>query len=183
MSHCCQRISSLFSVILVSALLECACSGGELQKWHMEQSKGYATNILGKFTAAEITEFGLERTPCYGTCPIYSVIFAHDGTVRYHGGRFASRTNDWSGTISKESFAEVAQLIARSYPDFVRRYSKAITDHPTVLTMAAANGKRKVVSNYANSGPDALKQIEKRLTDLLGTVKWNEPALKKEPLK
>lgn len=170
------------ALIFASALLAFACSGGELQKWHMAQSKGDAKNILNEFTAAEITKFGLERTPCFGTCPIYSVIFAKDGTVRYHGGRIASRTNDWAGTISKEKFAEVAQLIAESYPDFVTRYYKPITDNPTVLTMVAANGKRKVISNYANSGPEKLKQIEKRLIDLLATVKWNEPAPKKEPV-
>ncbi|HEY0551847.1 MAG TPA: DUF6438 domain-containing protein [Verrucomicrobiae bacterium] len=172
--------SVLAILVLVFAVRFCA--GGELQKSHAAQSKGDATNVLGKFTAAEITEVGLERTPCFGTCPIYSVIFAKDGTVRYHGGRFAARTNDWTGRISGESFAEVAPLIAESFPDFVTRYFTPITDHSTVLTMVAANGKRKVISNYANSGPDKLKQIEKRLTDLLATVKWNEPALKKEPI-
>jgi hypothetical protein len=132
----------------------------------------------------EITELGLERTVCFGRCPDYTIIFAKDGTVRYHGGRFAQRTNDWTGTIGKERFDETARFIADSgYAEFEAKYFRAVTDNPTVFTMVAANGRRKVISNYAQAGPEKLKQVEKRLTELLAVVKWDEQPAQKEPVK
>jgi hypothetical protein len=32
-----------------------------------------------------ITEIGIERTPCLGTCPIYTLVVKNDGTFRYTG--------------------------------------------------------------------------------------------------
>jgi len=155
-----------------------------LQRWHIELEKSPATNPLKQIAAAEITEFGLERTTCYGTCPAYMVVFAKDGTVRYEGGRYAARTNKWTGTISPARFADVAKFIADAgFADWETKYRKNITDHPTVFTMVAANGGRKVISNYAEAGPGKLQQVEQRLTELLAAVKWNEPTAKEEPAK
>jgi hypothetical protein len=45
---------------------------------------------------AEITEISLERTPCYGSCPVDQVILRSGGTARYMGTRFVPRTGETS---------------------------------------------------------------------------------------
>src|SRR3712207_4276863 len=47
-----------------------------------------------------ITEIGLERTPCHGTCPVYTVVIKSDGTLRYKGEAFVKRTGEHTGQVN-----------------------------------------------------------------------------------
>jgi hypothetical protein len=49
-----------------------------------------------------------------------------------------------------------------------------VTDNPTVYTTVVMDGKRKVVSNYANAGPTKLWAIEQLIDKLLLEAKWDE---------
>src|SRR6478735_2467917 len=42
-----------------------------------------------------ITEIGIERTRCFGTCPSYTFIVKSDGSFRYNGESFTERAGDW----------------------------------------------------------------------------------------
>ena len=44
----------------------------------------------------------LERTPCYGTCPIYKMEIFSDGSAFYHGERFVDRIGDYEFSVRGE---------------------------------------------------------------------------------
>ena len=45
----------------------------------------------------------LQRTPCYGTCPIYKMEIFSDGSAFYHGERFVEKMGNYEFSVSKET--------------------------------------------------------------------------------
>jgi hypothetical protein len=122
-----------------------------------------------------ITEIGLERTPCFGTCPSYTVIIKSDGTFRYTGENYVARKGKHTGKVSQSAFNQLAQFMKESgFTQLQDSYSRTVTDNPTVFTTAVVDGKRKVVSNYANAGPTKLWVIEQVIDKLLLEATWDE---------
>ena len=46
---------------------------------------------------SEITAIRLSRGACFGTCPIYEVTVAADGTANWNGERFVERVGRYRG--------------------------------------------------------------------------------------
>src|SRR3954471_18160639 len=100
-----------------------------------------------------ITEIRLERTPCYGTCPVDEVVLRPDGTAEYIGKRFVERTGRYEGTFDGADFARIARLMeAKGFFDLMDRYTKPITDNPSLITSATRGDRTKRVENYARAG-------------------------------
>src|SRR5690606_21346322 len=51
----------------------------------------------------------LERTACFGACPIYTVSILADGTVLYNGERFVDVEGEQAGQIEPETVAEMVE--------------------------------------------------------------------------
>jgi hypothetical protein len=169
------------SLVLGGGLL---AFGGEIAQYH-SRATGAKMRDSGKSrTAAEvestshgISEIGIERTGCFGTCPEYTFIARSDGTFRYKGVDCVERKGEFTGRISLSFFHQLAQFIRDSgYLDLEPGYALPITDHPSVCTMVVMNGKRKTVRNYANAGPTKLWAIEELIDDMMRRAIWNEPA-------
>lgn len=122
-----------------------------------------------------VTEIGLERTPCYGTCPVYTVIIKSDGTFRFKGEKYVERKGEFTGKVGRYQFIQLAQFIRDSgYTELQDTYFRAVTDNPTVYTTVVIDGKRKVVKNYANAGPTKLWAVEQLIDKLLLEAKWDQ---------
>jgi hypothetical protein len=122
-----------------------------------------------------VTEVGLERSPCYGTCPVYTVVIKSDGTFRYKGEKHVSRLGNHTGKVSTYGFNQLAQFIKDSgYTDLQDSYSRPVTDHATVHSTVVISGKRKVISNYANAGPTKLWAVEQLIDKLLLEATWDD---------
>ena len=121
-----------------------------------------------------ITEIGMERTVCYGTCPAYTVIIKSDGTFRYKGEQNAKRPGEHTGKISEWKLRELLEFIKDAdYFALEDQYRNNVTDRPTVFTYIVLNGKKKIISNYANSGPTKLWAIEQLIDKLLLDAEWD----------
>jgi len=167
----------MIAVFFTSSLL---ALGGELADYHLK----HATNKPGEwkksrspdavaFTNHGITEIGIERTVCFGTCPAYTFIAKSDGSFRYKGDKYVERTGEFTGTVPVWQFHQLAQFIMDSgYMKLEDAYDRTVTDNPTVYTTVVLNGKRKVVRNYANAGPTRLWAIEQLIDDLMRKAQW-----------
>jgi len=170
----------LIAVLGTASLL---ASGGEISDIHRQHTsrsldawKKSRSHDEVASTNHGITEIGIERTPCYGTCPSYTFIVRRDGTFHYKGDRHVERQGEFTGTIPVWHFQRLAQFIKDSgYTELEDYYSRAVTDNPTIFTMVVMNGKRKTVSNYANAGPTKLWAIEQLIDDLMTKAKWDGP--------
>lgn len=168
----------------VCALFICQslCSAGELADLHRKLVRPRERDAAAeqeRFDRAMdpkhgVTEIGLERTPCYGTCPVYTVIIKNDGTFRYQGGENTKRRGKHTGTVDVSRFNALAEFLLESgYMQLESAYTLRVTDMPTAYTAAVVNGKRKIVSNYGGVGPAKLWAVEQLIDKLLLEAEWD----------
>ncbi len=121
-----------------------------------------------------ISEIHLERTACYGTCPVYKVILRNDGSLEYEGIQHVKHTGKYRGKINLWGFNKLAQLIEKSkFMDMKDQYSIDMTDMPTTYTTVIyADGKKKRIMNYGNAGPVELWAIEELIDKLVNEAQW-----------
>ena len=169
----------LVAVILTGSLL---ALDGEISDIHRMQVRDSSIDFRKSRSHDEvnstnhgITEVGIERTACFGRCPIYTFIIKSDGTFRYKGVEYVERKGEFTGTIPVEDFHRLAQFIRDSgYMELENEYSRPFGRDATIYTMVVKNGKRKTVSNYANAGPTKLWAIESLIDDLLRNAQWRD---------
>ena len=125
----------------------------------------------------------LERTACFGTCPIYTVTINSDGTVSFQGRRF-TRVEAATGRISRKTFRRLVREFERvnyfSLPDDFTPGTKncagMVTDMPSAITSIRLKGKSKTVSHYHGCGNSGvlpkLTALEDKIDQIAGTQKW-----------
>ena len=126
----------------------------------------------------------LERTACFGTCPMYKVTITSDGTVSFDGKRFTKTTGIAKGKISAHDFRQLVSEFEKinyfslpdSYAPGTPVCPERITDMPSAYTSIRLNGKTKSVSHYYGCGTsgalEKLTALEKKIDEVAGTQKW-----------
>lgn len=121
----------------------------------------------------ELSELGIEHSSCYGTCPAYTLIIKADGSVYYEGGRHADKQGVHRGRIAVWHLHQLARYIQKiKFFELEDIYTERVTDHATVYTSVTVQGKEKIISNYADSGPIELWALEQLIDGLLVHVEW-----------
>ncbi|HUF36750.1 MAG TPA: DUF6438 domain-containing protein [Gemmatimonadales bacterium] len=131
---------------------------------------------------ADTTVVALERTPCFGACPVYSLTISAGGVVRFVGTRHTAHLGDASARIPP---AQVESLLAElregGYFGFADAYvldapacGLYSTDSPTVITAVSDAGERKEIRHdYGCAGaPGALARLEQRIDEVAGSARW-----------
>ena len=180
-----MRVKNLTIAVLLTA---CSCSlAGELsdiyfQKVRANPDEWAKARTQSRQTASVtptnhgITEIGIERSGCFGSCPAYTFIIKSDGTFRYKGETYAQRQGEFTGTVPAGEFDHLAQFIKDAeFMGLSDTYHREVTDSSTVYTMVVMSGQRKVVSDYAQAGPSKLWATEHLIDDLLTKAHWNDP--------
>ena len=123
-----------------------------------------------------LTQIGLQRTACFGECPVYTVIVHASGRVDYHGRMYVPRLGTHTGMVSLPDFQNLAQFIAgtrfwemESYYDF---RDCVVSDCGGACVLVATENRRRLVSNYGNSGPPELWAIAGLIDLLVASVAW-----------
>ena len=125
----------------------------------------------------------LERTPCFGSCPVYQVSIAGDGTVEFVGRRFVARLGSVSDRTAPERVDTLLQaLVAGGYFGFADRYvpdappacGAYATDAPTVITSVTAGGRTKTIRHDygCSAAPAELTRLERLIDETAGTGRW-----------
>ena len=125
------------------------------------------------FAPANLTdvEIKLEKTPCYGPCPVYSVTIYGDGTVLYEGIRHVNNIGKSTHKIPQDKVTGlVAMIYELNYFSLKDKYAAHWTDDSTVITSVRIDNEQKTVTNYGHFGPDRLHEIERKIDDLTNFI-------------
>ncbi len=118
----------------------------------------------------------LERTACFGTCPIYTITIYDDGRVVYDGTEFVTVQGVQETMIDPAAVLELVDfMLATGYNDFDDAYTnRSITDMPSTITSLTVNGETKRIDHYYgdDSAPITLLQIENRIDMLANSAQW-----------
>jgi len=123
----------------------------------------------------------LQRTSCYGPCPVYTVTIDARGGVTYDGERavrvIGRRTAQIDPSIVTKllSRAETIQFFHMrdayrviEYPDGT---VTMVTDLPTTIVTVTVNGRTKRVEDYM-AAPDSFAAFERDIDAAAGTKRW-----------
>jgi hypothetical protein len=114
----------------------------------------------------------LERTACFGTCPVYSITIYGNGTVIYHGEYSVNVTGTATRQIAPEKVhALVEEFYRANYFSLKDQYSSDLTDMPSQVTSITIAGLSKRVENYV-SGPRVLFQLEDKIDEVASSDDW-----------
>jgi Domain of unknown function (DUF6438) len=118
----------------------------------------------------------LERTACFGACPIYTVTIFEDGTVNFSGIDFVDVTGEQTNQIEAETVALMLDAIeAVGYFEWNESYNtQTVTDLPSVITSVKLNGETHRIERYAGdtSAPVALPFLEQWIDLMANTSMW-----------
>lgn len=128
----------------------------------------------------------LERTPCFGACPVYKLTIFSNGTVIYEGKQNVRRPGKATGRISQERLQElIADFMNIDYFNLHDEYvpgtegcPKAATDQPSAITSLTRtrDGKSKTIRHYHGCrGSDTLElltQLEDKIDTAVNINRW-----------
>jgi len=123
------------------------------------------------------TVITIERSSCFGGCPVYSAEIHSDGTVVYVGKSYVLQKGEKYGEISPEKLQELIKEFRRiNYFSLKDRYEtdesgNTVSDLPTTTTSICLDGRKKTVVNYAYA-PRELHDLEHKIEELAGLNKF-----------
>lgn len=126
----------------------------------------------------------LERTPCFGFCPMYKVSITADGSVTFEGRDHVKMKGTHTGKIPVEAVRRLVEGFEKiNYFSLKDRYRMPedgcdgmVMDAPGAITSLRINGRQKTVNhNYGCFGVkvlEALKQLETQIDEAANTAQW-----------
>ena len=124
----------------------------------------------------------LERTSCFGSCPVYRIAVTPSGEVTYEGKAHVRRVGSDTARISQQLVDSLLSEIEQAgYFTFDERYvasepacGRYATDAPSVITSVTLRGRTKTITHdYGCTGvPGALTIVERRIDETLGSSRW-----------
>lgn len=130
---------------------------------------GHAAPKLAAFTIT------LERTACFGWCPMYEVVVAGDGTVKYAGSKFVLREGEATSRIEPARLVPILQEF-ESLDVWNRAHTcdSVIMDTPsTVVTLRLGDRSRELRDAFNGrscSDGDPEKAAWHRTIDRIGAL-------------
>ena len=124
----------------------------------------------------------LERTMCYGICPVYTVVVDNNGSINYSGEMYVYKSGEHQWKISKKKIEQLNDLIKSfGFKSFVYEPGKEfITDQPScITTVKYPDDEIKEIYHYLGHVllDENLILFEKRIERILGTKKYVNPRL------
>ncbi len=128
---------------------------------------GFRASSLSNVQMSNDFYLEIERTPCFGSCPIYKIKIDSTGTLYWNGKRYTSKIGNWKRTLSGSEQMELHSRMKQiRLSQFQSRYdSPEITDLPSVNIRWREHGKMKHITDRSGA-PEALHKFEKYVESL-----------------
>ena len=133
----------------------------------------------------EDIEIFLERGPCFGACPVYSVTIQSDGTVLYQGVRFVEQDVEVQSSISQADLNRLVDAFEEAkFFDFEDAYNDSVegickeflTDASFVTISITIDGTSKQVNHYTGCrgfrDEAELIALEDLIDEVVNTEQW-----------
>jgi hypothetical protein len=128
------------------------------------------SNVAGR-------SISIERSSCYGPCPVYRFTMYSNGQYVWQGRAHVSVVGTVRGSMDARTFATAMRLLMDSgYLDFKDSYQSGeeceviATDNPTVAIVVADPVHPKTISHYRGCRGFARQEVLTELEDNLDTV-------------
>lgn len=133
--------------------------------------------LIPTLQAQEHQVISLERTACFGSCPVYSLRIDSSGTISYEGKEYVATRGSETSTITVDQFQSLIQDFVRvRFSDLHDEYRVGPsgtfrTDQPTALIALNENGEKKTITDYDYAPPE-LRDLERRIERIANVHRW-----------
>jgi len=121
----------------------------------------------------------MERTACFGPCPIYTLTIFDDGKVVYEGRDFVKKKGRAESKITKQQladliaeFTKIDYFNLKSNPDCLEQW----TDHPSAITSLSWEGKNQTIQHdHGCRGSHILEdltKLEDKIDEAVNAAQW-----------
>lgn len=105
----------------------------------------------------------MEKTSCYGQCPVYTVRIDRNGNGIFTGEENTEPLGTYKFRLSEEEMEELKSFFDKAgFRDMKDRYYENLTDLPTTWLTYREGGSEKKVMDYYGA-PEELKILEKQV--------------------
>jgi len=176
-------IGRIVICLIIAILLSCpmtACQSDNKDKLDSQRTSGedIDSNIFDSIDYSSLV-ITLERTECFGICPVYRVTITGDGEVTYEGYKYVKVTGVQNKTLTREQIDKLVEYIitisyfslSDEYPEIVNGEQEWLTDVPLVLTSVSINGQVKSINDNSKA-PESLRELERKIDEIAGTMEW-----------
>jgi hypothetical protein len=128
----------------------------------------YMFFIGGPKTDGDFTTIKMERSACFGSCPVYTIEIKSNGEITYNGERYVETKGKQKLQLSKSEINALKDAISESrFYSLNDRYDGNITDLPaTTITLKTITGEKSVYDYYM--APPRLSELEKKIDKIAG---------------
>jgi len=141
----------------------------------------------------------MEKTACYGNCPVYTLVILSDGTVVFNSPMYFAKEDTKNiqkslrPIVSKITETQLKQIIEAiekaDYFSLKDKYKNVTdggcptfaTDSPTVFTSVQINNKKKSIEHYlgcltvgtdSKIYPKELTELENKIEEIVNPQQW-----------
>lgn len=133
--------------------------------------------FIGQIALAQnkITSIKMERTPCFGVCPAYTIEIKSNGVCVYMGIKDATYDGKIVGKLPNSEWKKLWKKYEKyNFLKLPSSYKVKASDFSKVHYTMIINGKTKTIRN-ANEGPEFLMELCQDLTVLHGSkIIWDK---------
>ena len=105
----------------------------------------------------------LEKTACFGRCPVFKIIIYNNGECLYNGIKFVKKSGEYNLKINEREVDEIlSQAKEIGFDNLKNEYSERITDLPTTYIMI----NNKKIKDYYGA-PKELKELESLIESMI----------------
>lgn len=118
------------------------------------------------------SQITFKKTPCFGRCPEFTLTIKGDGNCILNGTKNITHIGNFNLKLDDAETKSIFEDFQKAGFDTLQeKYLSKATDLPSSIFTLTHNGKTKTVTAQMGM-PDALKAIDKRLTELAERESW-----------
>ncbi len=145
----------IFGVLVIAMLVSCV------------NTKSQGSNDL---------VFEIEKTACFGECPVYTLSVYKDRAVILNAQQNLRLKGTYRSQLSDKRYQELVDLFMKhDFFSFKDRYTGEVTDLPTTFITFSHAGQSKKIMDYYRA-PETLKSLESELHGLIDELSWTQMA-------
>ena len=111
--------------------------------------------------------FRLQRTCCFGQCPVFTVHVYKGGYTEYNGIRFVDNVGEYYTWLTKPELKQLSDAAKKlGYFDLPTVYDRGATDFPSTYSYLHFDGRKHAIKNRQGA-PRELKDFEKLIDGIL----------------
>lgn len=116
----------------------------------------------------------LKRTPCYGSCPVYTFKIDKNGKGLFDGVENVERIGSFSFSLSQDELTELENAFLQvDFYQLKNIYDGLVSDLPTTYITYNKDGNRKKIMDYYGA-PEELRTLENRIETLVLSKKMRK---------